>query len=556
MSPNQEHAVRTALPGAQDHGQGIVTFGLHAPGKKRVELLGDFNDFAPGRDVLTERQPGFWVGATTLERGRHSYQFLIDGEILIADPYAQEIAPGDEQPPKAVIDAGRPIYQWQHADWQRPALEDLVIYELHVGDFSPAGTFQGVLEQLDYLRDLGVNAVEFMPLGECAPNDYRGYEPTYFLAPRREYGSFEDLVVLVDECHARGIGVILDLVLAHTARQHPFASMYDYEQSPWYGKGLGEENQFGLPMLDFTRDATNGFVRDVQAYWLKVLRVDGFRYDYLAAIGEGEQGQRGLPYLMRTAREIRPHAYLIGECIPEDPEMVNPSGIGAVWHTRSRLALTTLLIGRDCEPYKAADFAETVTAFDPATQDYDRPSLMVNYLECHDDPRLVKMASGAGDDDATALRKAALAVTILMTAPGEPMLYAGQEIGVAADTTIEVNKLDWSLGGEPERTGLLEHLRWAIRLRRSHDALRRGSFEMPLVDADKRCIVYHRTSGEADRVVVAANFSPQPRALDVPMPNSGQWHRYGQPPFTVGDSKLCPLRLEPWTADVLLAGVS
>ncbi len=527
MSIPLDQAVTRALPGATDHGDGAVSFALYAPGKDGVKLLGDFDAWSHSGQRMLQREPGFWVTARELPRGKARYQFLIDDQLVICDPYAQEIEPaeGKDASPRAIIDVGRPIYQWQHDDFIRPRLRDLIIYELHVGDFTPQGTFQGVVDRLDYIAELGVNAIEFMPLCEGAPSGYWGYEPTYELAPRREYGSPEDLLRMVDECHARGIAVILDVVLAHTGHSHPFMAMYPYEQSPWYGEGIGEPNQFGLPTLDFTKGPTNGFVRDLQAYWLRVFHVDGFRYDYLVGLGADDQGH-GIPYLMRTAREIRPEAYLIGEALPERPDLVNGSGLGAVWHARSRIALEALLRESAEVPYTWDNFAETVSAFDPATQGYDCPEFMVNYLECHDDIRVIHALRQHGFPDEVAFAKAALGATILMTIPGEPMLYAGGEWGEDHERSQAVHKLNWAaLETEPGR-GLCEHYRKMCRLHRERVSTRHGSMHLAAVDPQAKTLVYHRVSGEADQLVVVANFSGQPRKIEVPFPSKGPWHEY------------------------------
>jgi len=548
-------AVESALPGAFDYGDGLVTFALYAPGKQSVELI-----VAPhGQSVeihqMDDRGGGFWVTPMNLPKGKCEYRFRLDHETVIADPYAQEIRRvRDDDVPWAVVDAGRGIYMWRNEDWRRPNFRDLIVYELHVGDFSPEGNFAGVRKRLDYLRDLGVNAIEFMPLYESSPDDYWGYKPTYFMAVRSSYGSLMDMIELVDECHAREIGVVMDMVLAHTGDDHPFNAMYPYKQSPWYGKGLGEPNQFGLPMLDFSKDATNSFVRDVQAYWMHVAHVDGFRYDYLAGIGAAD-GQKGLPYLMRTAREIRPESYLIGECIPEDPELVNNSGLGGVWHTRSRLAMSALLAETQFQPYDWNDFDKCIHAFDPATQDYDQASFMVNYIECHDDERIIKLLLERGFDYQTALRKSALAATLLMTMPGEPMLYHGQEMGEDSEKILGPNKLRWDRLDSPEGAGLADHYKRMCRLRNSKTSLRERNIRVALVDAQAKCAVIHRWWGQADQVVIAVNFSNRPRRLSAPVSQRGRWHELDTGEITeIKDA--VETTIEAYSARIFIIGVS
>lgn len=542
--------IAEALPGAMKHDDGVVTFALYAPWKKSVHLAGSFNNWDYQRDRLEQRDRGYWVLAKKLGEGRHHYQFVIDESLWISDPYAQEIAviEGRDEP-HAVIEVGGSPYRWKHADWRRPPLSDLILYELHIGDFSSEGTFQGVIDRLDYLKDLGVNAIECMPWVESLPRSYWGYTPTHYLAPRRSYGSPTDLKRMIDEAHGRGVAVILDMVLNHTGKQHPFMKMYRWKESPWYGPPIGERNQFGLPTLDFTKPATNAFVRDVQAYWLRFFQVDGFRYDYLAGLGSNENGD-GLPYLMKTARQIRPEAYLIGECIPENPDLLNGSGLSATWHTRSRGALDCMLRERDEMGLKWDDLERTAKVLDPATQGYDSTEFMINYLECHDDIRVMRSLADLGFDEQTARRKAMLGATLLMTMPGEPMLYHGQEWGEPTKKSLDANKVHWDLLDTPSGRRLHEHYRDLCRLRREHTALRDGRFAWLELNARRRTFVYHRWAGDDDHVVVAANVSSREHAFNIAFPRSGSWrdHLEHRPLDITGRRKL---HIDAYDAKVL-----
>ena len=495
----------------------------------------------------------YWVIDKHLEKGLHQYQFVIDDNILICDPYAQQVEYENNNPvPKAGIEVGRDIYRWKYDDWRCPNLKDLVIYEMHIGDFSPQGTFRKVTERLDYLKKLGINAIEFMPLYESAVGDYWGYKPTYYFSPRRSFGSFWDIIEMIDYCHGNGIAVILDLVIAHTDHSHPFNIMYPYEQSPWYGSGLGEKNQFGLPTFDYSKDPPNGFVRDIEAYWLKDFHVDGFRYDYLAGIGSKEG--KGLPSMMNLVREIRPEAFLIGECLPENPDLVNNSGIGAVWHTRSRLALTSLLVQTDIAPYSWTDFASTVQAFDPKTQDYNESAFMINYIESYDDKRLMFMLRQSGFNEEISFKKCRLAAAILTTLPGQPMLFAGQEIGESLPVNQNENKIDWNKLDLPKNKILNDYFSQLCRLRHSRSSLRNSNFKFTLIDSKNKLVVYQRASG-ADQVVVALNFSDNNQNIPIEFPSPGNWHEFDSNRiFSVNKSTDC--RVETCSASIFISGVS
>lgn len=545
-----------ALPGAMDWGEGLVTFALFAPGKKSVHVIGGFNGWNNTSDPLENRGDGLWVRTMTLRPGPCYYQYLINDSLVICDPYAQAIERGSpDDPPQAIIDIGRPIYQWQYEYWQRPQIKDLIIYELHVGDFSPEGTFQGVIDKLDYLQSLGINAIEFMPLYEGEDDDYWGYRPTYFLAVRKSYGPMQDLLTLVDQAHRRGIAVLLDIVLAHTGQRCPLNQMYPYHESPWYGRSLGELNQFGLPMLDFTKGATNSFVRDVQSYWLGVFHFDGFRYDYLAGIGADYSNGKGLPYLMSTARQIRPEAYLLGEYIPEDPSLVNDSGLSAVFHARSKLMLESLIVEEPSGEFSFTNFAETVKVLDPSTQGYKSPTFMLNYVENHDEHRIIRHAHNRGFHDEVAYRKAALAITALLTSPGEPLLYHGQEWGCDLEKSMEINKLVWSKLDEPQGQALYKHTMRMCLLRRSRPCLSGGSFNFILIEGDRKCVAYHRQLGDLDQVIVILNFSPEQQEVNIAFPRSGQWHQV-ETGRIIDVTKPIRLKLDAYSYDIYSVGVS
>jgi 1,4-alpha-glucan branching enzyme len=180
-------------PGAVDHGKGKVTFALYAPGKRSVHLIGDFNGWSRSADPLQSTPEGLWWLEKKLKKGAYAYQFLVNGKLVICDPYATELVEDSAyDPPRALIEVGRKPFVWRHDAWQRPAFNELIIYELHVGDFTPQGTFQGVIEKLDYLRDLGVNALELMPMFEFAGEEGWGYNPAYFFSVEKSYGTLDD----------------------------------------------------------------------------------------------------------------------------------------------------------------------------------------------------------------------------------------------------------------------------------------------------------------------------------------------------------------------------
>jgi 1,4-alpha-glucan branching enzyme len=463
-----------------------------------------------------------------LTPGSHTYQFAVDvdgpaGEIIICDPYARALADDSAfDPPRAVVEVARPPYGWRHNTWARPAYRDLILYELHVGDFSPEGSFRGVIDRLDYLRELGINAIELMPIFEFKGDLGWGYNPAYFFTVEKSYGEPDDLRTLIDEAHARGIAVVLDLVLAHTAHRHPFNRLYPYDQSPWYGPGCGEPNQFGFPSLDYSKGPTQDFSRDVQTYWLREFHVDGFRYDYCNGIGNCDG--MGVPHLVSTARAIRPDVFLIGEFSPEKPDQVSATGLDGAWHVSASYGLKALLCQDGCGDFHWDDFARCVAVLQPWTAGYQAAAECVNYLESHDEQRVVNDMRGCGASEEDARRRSTLGAVLLFTMPGEPMLYHGQEFGEGTPrTTNDRNRLHWEEMVDAGGRGLHEQYRKLWWLRRDHPALRTETYSLDASYPEQKALVYHRWNDEGDEVVVAANFSPAAQSLTIPFPHPGRW---------------------------------
>lgn len=514
------------VPGAVDRGNGIVQFTVFAPGKERIALVGDFNGWDEQADLLEYDGKTLWSLERQLSPGRHEYQYVIDGR-RICDPWAREVKwqpdEPETQPPRAVVEVDAPGFEWRSDNWHRPPFRDLIIYELHVADFTAEGTFEAAAAHLDYLADLGINAIELMPVTEDALEEEWGYQPTYYFACNHEYGPSVHLKQFIDAAHARNIAIIMDLVVAHTATIHPLNQMYPYDQSPWFGEGIGGTNIYGLPTFDHRKDATRALMQQIQEYWVREFHADGFRYDY--AINIGIDGDKGLPFLGRHARTLRPDAYLIAEYLPEDPKVAGIAEFNASWHIRWSFAAKALARQGEFHGYDWNEFERTIKAIDPLLEGYEAPSHMINYIESHDEDRLVHELRDAGFNGDVARHKLAMAATLLLTSPGVPMIYHGQEFGETTHRSInERNPLRWGLLKTRGGRGLHEHYRRLIALRHEHPALRADTFLMGAVHNDEKWVVFHRWDENRDEVVVAANFSPDVRRITMPFPGSGAWH--------------------------------
>jgi 1,4-alpha-glucan branching enzyme len=510
------------FPGAVDHGEGRLTFALYAPGKRSVQLIGEFNGWHRGADRLHQDSSGLWWIEKRLTPGRYAYQFVVNDRLVIADPYARAVVRMDENPQRSVVHVGGAAYAWRHDVFDRPHYEDLILYEMHIGDFTPEGTFAAAVGKLDHLRDLGVNAVQVLPITASPPDDHWGYRPIFYFAVEPRYGSADDFRRFIDEAHARNIAVLMDLVLAHTDGTHPYAQLYSIRRSPWYGTQASAENEFGFPSFDFNRDPACCLAADVQRYWLEQFHVDGFRYDYLKLIVK--HAHRRVDMLTESARACRADAYLIGEVLPEEPGLINDSDLNGCWTRNMGRALKALLYDQEIDGYKPQELDRALATLDAEKEGYDRPSRRVLYIESHDEGRVVLEAMEHGFSEEIARRKAGLAATVLLTAAGVPMLLQGQEFGECTPKNLNANEVRWHLLGTPGGSGMRDHFRMLIHLRRDHPALRGPNFKMLGMDPAQQLCAFHRWNEEGDELIIVANFSGEPRRWKVPFPRPGRWH--------------------------------
>ncbi|MEZ4617301.1 MAG: alpha-amylase family glycosyl hydrolase [Caldilineaceae bacterium] len=202
-----------------------VTFVLYAPFKPYVSLIGDFNAWnSRANRMVTDGRGVWWVTIPHPGATRYGYYVAIDEQshVWIGDPYAQEMA-WDDDGPWAWLAAPAPPIDWTDAHWQTPPLRELIIYELCVRDFAGywqankphMGTFGDLIGYVDYLAELGVNAVELMPIQAFPGNSSWGYNPVFYFAPAQSYGTPNELKQFVNRCHQRGIAVLLDVAFNH-----------------------------------------------------------------------------------------------------------------------------------------------------------------------------------------------------------------------------------------------------------------------------------------------------------------------------------------------------
>lgn len=433
--------------GAECRGDGSVRFRLWSPGATTVRVV------LEGKQSLSlpmAKKDGEWFELTTdsAKAGSH-YQYLIDERSTVPDP-ASRFQPADVHGPSEVIDAG--AFDWSDRDWQGRPWEEAVIYELHVGAFTSEGTFSGVEKRLDYLSDIGITAIELMPVSDFPGKRSWGYDGVLHYAPDSSYGRPEDLKHLIQAAHAKGLMIFLDVVYNHFGPDGNYLPTYapefftDRHCTPW-GDAINFDGAHSGAVRDF-------FLHNA-LYWLEEYHFDGLRFDAVHAIKDDSDPDilTELAETVRSTLGAKRHIHLVLENGDNASRYLTggkAGGYDAQWNDDIHQSLHVLVTGETDGYY--SDYAREPVrhlgrclaegfAFQGDFSEYQGakrgepsanlpPVRFVNFLQDHDQignrafgERIGKLA----DDSAV---KAAMAVLLL--APSPPLLFMGEEFG--ADT--------------------------------------------------------------------------------------------------------------------------
>ena len=507
-------------------------FKLFAPYLKKVELVGSWLE--KPLEMKQDKDDHFTL-EQNLPDGRHTYAFRVTansgdmkGETFeVADPYARAIEEGEQDRSMLEVKSGQDVttaYEWLHDGAGLPQDDQLVIYELHVGEFGfvegQQGNFDTLLEKLDYLKDLGINALELMPI-MAFPFDSWGYNIRHYCAIKPHYGTPQMLKKLVDEAHSRGMRVILDIVFNHSEGEMSLVRMdFDY----WMREVNEGEIDFGGHKFNYDGwDDKRGispareFAVNVAQYWAEEYHLDGLRLDATAHIDNFD-----LLHAIRERVKGAPKPfYLIAEHIGEDPAVSTPEGpTDGGWHETFMTQLSADLTGQEIA-FKNPSAEGVLRKLNPAEDGFSTPSRMVNYLESHDEFPLMHKLREAGFEGEDAWKRAKLGATLLFTAVGNPMLWQGQEFGSDRPQDLEIRRVQWDKLDTDEGLHLKEHYAWLAGVRRAFPALKGQDFEALHFDNETRVLAFKRGYGEAEMLVLA-NFSSEPQTLEFDAPD-GKW---------------------------------
>lgn len=422
---------------------------------KRVFLLGDMTNWKLSADYQLYKDGNyFWITLTGLTPGQeYRFQYAVeraDGvKKQISDLYSEKVLhPDDQYEPKkvdpslidyptgkgadgyvTVIQPGKPAFEWSDAtlNFQRPNKNNLVIYELWIYDYTEGRSLKGLMKRLDYIQNLGVNAVELMPICEFDGNYNWGYSPNHYFAPDRAYGSETMYKELIDECHKRGIAVIIDMVFNHATGNNPMNKLYPYgtdlANNPWFNVNAPHSDNVYEDWNHGFAPAKEMFTRALK-YWLTEYKVDGFRFDLSHGLcsNQANTSVTNLKYYYDNGvKAVAPDAYMILEhwgnnMGSERPQLIN-YGMQCWANTTNAYCQTAMGWLKDGD------------GFGDANKDG-----YVSYCESHDEERMQYKAKkwGAGDlqtNTAARLGRVAENVAFNVLLNGSHMLWMWEEIG-------------------------------------------------------------------------------------------------------------------------------
>ncbi|MEA2372157.1 MAG: maltooligosyltrehalose trehalohydrolase [Solirubrobacteraceae bacterium] len=439
--------------GARPRADGRTDFRVWAPHARAVAVVAARG----GREwALGEEGHGVYSGTADLGPGE-DYWLTLDPHDegrrrRLADPCTRE-QPRGLRGASRIFDAG--AFTWTDGGFETPALVDMVLYELHVGTFTPAGTFDGAISELRGLRELGVNAIELMPVADFPGERGWGYDGVYLSAAHRAYGGPAGLQRLVDAAHAEGIAVILDVVYNHlgasgSRAMETFGPYFTGRYETFWGKSMNYD--------DAQSDAVREWVLQSATGWIGDFHLDGLRLDAVHAIFD-TRPQHIVAAVVDRVHEVNPRAVVIAESGLNDPRVIRPAedggwGCDAQWADDFHHALRVLLTGeRDGYYMEFGSVGDLAKAFDrPFVHDGewsefrqrtfgakagDRPcEQFVVFAQDHD-----QVGNRAFGDRLPAEARR-LAAFCMLLSPFTPMLFMGEEYGESAPFQFFCDHID------------------------------------------------------------------------------------------------------------------
>lgn len=556
-----------------------VTLVLHDPSiaKDFAFVIGDFNNWTATDEGYMKRTPDgthYWVTISGLTPGvEYAYQYYIDGEQKLADAYCDKILDpwNDRWIPEttypdlkaypwdltlgnvSVLETGQQEYDWVIDNFTPVAIggtqSNLVIYELLIRDFVESRDIKDVIDTLDYLQALGVTAIELMPISEFDGNDSWGYAPNFYFAPDKAYGTKDDYKRFIDECHQRGIAVIMDVVYNHMYGGSPLVQMYwDSDNnnvasySAWFNQEATHPYSIGYD-LNHESGHTRELVKRNLEYWMTEYKIDGFRFDLSKGFTQTNSGgdigvwssydQSRIDIILdykSHVHSVNSNAYFILEHFADNNEEIVLADAGCLmWGVMTHQFSQASMGWNSDHDFSYANYQNRGFAY---------PNL-IPFMESHDEERImfqnVAYGNGFAGDTVTALQRAEAAAVMYLTIPGPKMIWQFGEIGYdesiflcwdgsfADDCRTSSKPIHWEYTQDYYRQKTFWTYAGMINLKTQNAAfLNAGGYGQDLGMMGKRMWI---TDGSMN-VSVSANFDVTGFDMAPSFQHAGTWYNY------------------------------
>jgi 1,4-alpha-glucan branching enzyme len=560
---------------------------LYAPKKTKIIVVGDFNNWTQSANYQmneTLDSTRFWLRITGLHAGtEYAYQYVIDGSLTVADYNAEKILDKANDPAiptttypnlktfptnatgnlVSVLQTAKPAYSWQATSYSRPDKRNLIIYELLVRDFTAAQNYKTLIDTLSYLKRLGINAIELMPVNEFEGNNSWGYNPNFYFAPDKYYGTENALRQFIDACHQQGMAVIMDMVMNHSFGSSPMVQMYwdgskniPAANNPWFNQYATHAYNVGY-QFNHQSQATIDFRNRVITHWLTKYKVDGFRWDMAKGFTQNNTcdatgnncnvaawGNYDAPRVVTwkniydKMQAVSPGTYCILEMFADNSEEKVESDYGMMlWgnlnynYNQSTMGYAT-----------SSDLSYGIYT----NRNWTQPNL-VTYQESHDEERLMYKNTQYGNSSGsynvknvpTGLKRNEMAAAIFAMIPGPKMIWQFGELGYdysintcvngTVDATgacrLDAKPVKWDYYADANRKSLFDVYSKLFKLRNTSNYL--GTFTTGTITYDlANTFKSLKVTSDSLNIVVIGNFDVIAQTGSVTFPAAGTWYSY------------------------------
>ena len=550
---------------------------LYAPNKKSINVVGDFNNWTVGLSnamKMTKDSSRFWIQLNGLTPGvEYAYQYVIDGTLKVADyntekildpnndsyipattyPNLKAYPTGKTSGIVSVLQTAKQKYNWKTTNFVRPNKSNLIIYELLIRDFVKKQNFNELRDSLSYFKKLGINTIQLMPIAEFEGNNSWGYNTSFNFALDKFYGTETAFKEFVDSAHAKGIAVVLDIVMNHVFNSSPLAQMYwdatnniPSAKNPWLNASATHPYNVGN---DFNHEspATKLLISRVVKHWITNYHIDGFRWDLskgftqknnptnVAAWGAYDASRIAIwKNIYDTMQKASSNSYCILEHFADNAEEIELSNYGMLLWGNANYNYNQASMGFSTDAGISNAFANG--------RGWTKQNL-VTYMESHDEERLMFRNLTYGNsnggynvrDTATALKRSEMAAAFWALVPGPKTMWQFGELGynysinTCSDLTINNNcrlsdkPIKWEYYNNANRKGLFDAYAKFLKLRTQSNYTNDFISNKYTVNSDGLFKAV-QINGDSIKLVIVGNFDVSSLTSNVAFPADGIWY--------------------------------